>query len=107
MKKRKKLTYVDGDLFTDDSVHTRYEKALDRIQAELGRSHPLIIGGSEIFSAEEFDVLSPVDRRIFIGKFQNATPAQIRSAIAAAREGFPAWQKRDWLKKCTILTARI
>jgi len=103
MKKRKKLTYVDVDLFTDDAVHARYEKALDRIQPELGRSHPLIIGGSDIFSAEEFDVLSPVDRRIVIGKFQNATPAQMRSAIAAARDGFPAWQKRDWKERVRII----
>jgi 1-pyrroline-5-carboxylate dehydrogenase len=103
MKKRKKLTYVDVDLFRDDSVHLGYEKALNRIQPELGRSHPLIIGGSEIFSEQEFDAISPVDRRIVIGKFQNATPAQMRSAIAAARDGFPAWQNRDWKERIRIM----
>lgn len=101
MNKRKKLTYVE--LFADDSVHTRYEKALDRVQAELGRSHPLVIGGSEIFSAEEFEVFSPVDQRIVVGKFQNATPAQMRSAITASRDGFPAWQNRDWKERTRIV----
>ena len=101
MKNKKKLTYVD--LFTDESVHMRYEKALDRLQPELGRPHPIIIGGSAIFSAEEFDVLSPIDQRIVIGKFQNATPAQMRSSIAAARDGFPAWQNRDWKERVRII----
>jgi 1-pyrroline-5-carboxylate dehydrogenase len=101
MKKGKKLTYVD--LLSDDTIHTKYEKALDRVQAELGRSHPLVIGGSEIFSAEEFEVLSPVDQRIVVGKFQNATPAEMRSAIAASRDGFPAWRNRDWKERARIV----
>ena len=95
------MTYVE--LFADDSLHTRYEKALDRIQAELGRSHPLSIGGTGIFSAEEFEVLSPVDQQIVVGKFQNATPAQMRSAIAVSRDGFPAWQNRDWKERTRIV----
>jgi 1-pyrroline-5-carboxylate dehydrogenase len=101
MEKEKKLTYVD--LLADDTIHTRYEKALDRIQPELGRSHPIIIGSTEIFSAPEFEVLSPIDRRIVIGKFQTATPLQIRSAIATANDGFPAWQDRDWKERAGII----
>ena len=46
-KTEKKLTYVD--LAADDTFHADYEKALDEIQPELGRSHPVIIGGVEDF----------------------------------------------------------
>jgi len=101
MKKRKKLTYVD--LLADDTFHSGYEKALEQIQSELGRSHPIIIGGSEIFSAEESEVLSPIDQRIVIGKFTAATPVQIRSAIAASSDGFPAWRDRDWKERSGII----
>lgn len=101
MKKGKDLTYVD--LPADDSVHAGYENALDRIQPELGRPHPLMIGGDRIVSGAEFDVLSPIDRRISIGKFQDATPLQMRSAIAASRDGFPAWRDRDWKERLRII----
>jgi 1-pyrroline-5-carboxylate dehydrogenase len=101
MKRRKKMTYVD--LPADDMFHTGYEKALDGIRPELGRSHPLIIGGSEIFSAAETGVLSPIDHRIVVGKFSAATPIQMRSAIAVSRDGFPAWRDRDWKERAGII----
>src|SRR5512136_1837109 len=101
MKTEKKLTYVD--LPADDAFHASYEKALDRISPELGRSHPIIIGGEEIFSSPEFTVVSPIDHRIIIGKFPIATPLQIRSAIADASNGFPAWRDRDWKERARII----
>ncbi len=100
-KTEKKLTYVD--LAADDTFHTDYEKALDRIQPELGRSHPVIIGGIEDFSSAEFTVLSPIDERIVVGNFQMATPLQVRSAVAAARDGFPAWSGLDWTRRARVI----
>jgi 1-pyrroline-5-carboxylate dehydrogenase len=38
-----------------------------------------------------------------IGKFQEATPLLIRSAIAAASDGFPAWRDRDWKERTRII----
>ena len=72
MKKGKKLTYVN--LPADDTFHAGFEKALEQVQMELGRSHPIIIGGRELFPGPESEVLSPIDRRIVVGKFQEATP---------------------------------
>ncbi len=101
MKKGKKLTYVN--LPADDTFHAGYEKALEQVRAELGRSHPIIIGGRELFPGPESEVLSPIDRRIVIGKFPEATPDLIRSAITAASEGFPAWRDRDWKERTRII----
>ncbi|HET6581083.1 MAG TPA: aldehyde dehydrogenase family protein, partial [Methanoregula sp.] len=101
MKKEKKLTYVN--LPADDSFHAEYEKALEQVQTELGRSQPIIIGGRELFPGPEYEVLSPIDRRIVVGKFQEGTPVLIRSAIAAAGEGFPAWRDRDWKERTRII----
>jgi len=101
MKKGKKLTYVN--LPADDTFHAGYEKALEQVKTEFGRSHPIIIGGRELFPGPESEVLSPIDRRIVIGKFQEATPVLIRSAIAAASEGFPAWRDRDWKERTRII----
>jgi 1-pyrroline-5-carboxylate dehydrogenase len=101
MKKGKKLTYVD--IPADDTFHAGYEKALEQVQTDLGQSHPIIIDGREIFSAPESEVLSPFDRRIVVGKFQDAPPVLIRSAIATVSEGFPAWRDRDWKERTRII----
>ena len=72
MKNGKKITYAD--LLADTEIHAEYEKGLDLIRPDLGRSHPIMIGGREVFSAPEFEVVSPFDKRISVGKFQTATP---------------------------------
>ncbi len=94
---RKKLTYASGD--TGPEAAAGYENALARILPELGRTHPLLIGGTGVFSGPEFEVRPPFDRHLLVGKFQTATPSLIREAIAVAHRGFPAWQERDWRER--------
>jgi 1-pyrroline-5-carboxylate dehydrogenase len=102
MKKEKNnLTYVA--LPTDEKIHTSYERGLGQVIKELGCSQPIMIGGSEIFSEEEFEVISPLDRKITIGKFQTAAPDVILSAIATAHTGFPAWRERDWKERAACI----
>jgi 1-pyrroline-5-carboxylate dehydrogenase len=98
---KKKLTYADSDIGKE--VHAGYEQGLSLVRAELGQSHPLLIGGSEVFSPPEFEVRPPFDRRILVGKFQTATPALVREAIAAAHRGFPGWRERDWTERAGMI----
>ena len=107
MKKGKKITYAD--LLADKEIHAEYEKGLDLIRPDLGRSHPIMIGGREVFSAPEFEVVSPFDKRISVGKFQTATPDLIRSSVTTAQDGFPAWRDREWEERARIImrTAEI
>lgn len=101
MKKGKKVTYID--LLVDESIHKEYERALEKIGPELGNSHPLFIGGKEIYSAPEFEVRSPFDKRILVGKFQTATPNQIRTAINTAKKGFLEWKDLNWNQRVKII----
>jgi len=101
MQQEKKLTYVD--ILADESIHAGYEEGLGQVQAELGRSHPLMIGAEEVYSHPEFEARSPLDRRIVVGKFQTATPARIREAISLAGNGFPAWQDRAGTERAAII----
>jgi len=97
----KKLTYIT--LSDDESTHRRYERALDTLTPELGKSHPLYIGGNEVYAKPEFEVRSPFDTSILVGKFQTASPALIRSAIVTAKKEFPAWSARPWKERVKIL----
>jgi len=97
----KKLTYVD--LLADETIHQAYETALEQVQAELGNSHPMFFAGEEHWTGSEFDVVSPFDTRILVGRFQQGTEEHIESAIKAAKEGFFSWEQRDWRERAGIL----
>jgi 1-pyrroline-5-carboxylate dehydrogenase len=101
MTQKKKITYVS--LLSDESIHGEFEAALDRISREFGRSHPMIIDGEEISGNREFDVFSPVDRAILIGRFQQGTEQEAEMAVAAARAGFSSWSATDWTERADII----
>jgi 1-pyrroline-5-carboxylate dehydrogenase len=96
----KKITYASSGTAAEDAG---YEEGLARIAGELGRSHPLVIGGKDVYSAPEFEVRAPFDREVLVGKFQTATPALIREAVEVADRGFMAWQARDWQERAGII----
>jgi 1-pyrroline-5-carboxylate dehydrogenase len=98
---QQKVTYAAS--LSDETMHTRYEEALSRIPALLGKRHPLYIGGRGIFSPTEFEVRSPVDTGILIGSFQNATAEQVHTAIARSSQGFPSWSRAGWHYRSAIL----
>jgi 1-pyrroline-5-carboxylate dehydrogenase len=101
MKESKKLTYVD--LLADEAIHEEYEKAVRTVESGLGRSHPMMIDGLEVFAKSEFEVRSPFDNRILVGRFQMGEPDAIATAIAAARAGFSSWRRRSFEYRIKIL----
>jgi 1-pyrroline-5-carboxylate dehydrogenase len=101
MKRGKKMTYVR--LLADETIHEEYEKAIGMVEYDLGRSHPMIIDGHEVFAKSEFEVRSPFDSRILVGRFQKGEPAQIELAIETARAGFSSWRARSFEDRVKIL----
>jgi 1-pyrroline-5-carboxylate dehydrogenase len=95
------LTYADPGL--DSGAHAGYEKALGELAGEPGRSFAMMIDGKEVSGKTEFEVRSPFDTRILLGRFPVAGPAQVRDAIAASKAGFPGWRDRDWRERAGII----
>ena len=62
-----------------------------------------MIGGREVRAASQFDDRSPIDTRILLGTFQQASREQAREAIAAARAAYPAWSARPWTERVALL----
>ncbi len=101
-KPPRKITYVT--LFADESIHPKYEAALERFQGNLGRHYPMYVGGAEMMSdAGEFEHRSPIDTSIVVGNFQIGTREHARDAIAAAKEGFAKWSSTPWRDRVRIL----
>jgi len=86
-----------------EELHRELDTAIDRVRASFGRSYPLMIGGREVRAASQFEDRSPIDTRILLGTFQQASREQARDAIAAAKAAYPAWSARPWTERVALL----
>src|SRR6266849_3271240 len=98
-----KITYATMGSDQMEDLHRELDRAIDRVRASFGRSYPLMIGGREARAASEFDDRSPIDTRMLLGTFQQASREQVREAIAAAKAAFPAWSARPWSERVALL----
>jgi 1-pyrroline-5-carboxylate dehydrogenase len=98
-----KITYATMSSEQMEDLHRALDAAVERVRSSFGRSYPAIAGGRELRAATEFDDRSPIDTRILLGTFQSVGREQVREAIAAAREAFPAWSERPWDERVALL----
>ncbi|MDD1675194.1 MAG: aldehyde dehydrogenase family protein [Methanomicrobiales archaeon] len=97
----KKLTYTS--LTAEESVHSDFEKALRRVESDLGNSHPFKINGKDVSADKEFAVYSPIDSSLLIGRFQQGDDRYTEMAIAAARTAFLPWSATDWKRRVEFI----
>jgi 1-pyrroline-5-carboxylate dehydrogenase len=97
-KSAPKVTYVT--LSADESLHPKFEAALERFKAKLGERYPMFIGGKKVWSdAGEFEHRSPFDTSILVGRFQVGTRTHAKQAIEAAKAGFAVWSSTSWQER--------
>jgi 1-pyrroline-5-carboxylate dehydrogenase len=99
---RVKITYATLRADNED-LHSAFEAGVEAARARLGRSHPNLIDGQERAGDGEFELRSPVDQDIVVGRFANGTRQDVRDAIAAARAAQPAWNALGWERRIEIL----
>jgi len=100
---RIKITYAT--LRADnEELHAAFEAGLEAARARLGQSHANIIGGQERAGESEFELRSPIDQDILVGRFAKGTRGDVRDAIATARAAQPAWNALGWEKRVEIMT---
>src|SRR5438067_9546413 len=67
--------------------------ALAKVQGELGREYPLVIGGERIKTGRTFDSLNPARKTEVVGRLQKATEELARRAVETADETFKSWSR--------------
>ncbi|HUR62321.1 MAG TPA: aldehyde dehydrogenase family protein [Candidatus Thermoplasmatota archaeon] len=82
-----------------------FDEAVARLRKDLGRTHPLVIDGTEVRTRSTTTTVSPADTGLVIGKWAAGTPRHARDALAAARKGFAAWSARSWQERVAIIEA--
>ena len=58
-------TFLDRS--QENQFHSQYEKAVNLVSFEFGKTYPVIIDGKKINTSESMIRTSPTDRRIILG----------------------------------------
>src|SRR5215468_10654679 len=98
-----KITYATMTADRMEDLHRELDAAIERVKGTFGKSYSMVIGGREVRAAGEFDDRSPIDTRIVLGKFASGGRQEVRDAITAAKEAFPAWSARPWQDRVAML----
>ena len=88
MANETKITYATLSA-DDDEMHRRFDAAISRVKAELGRTTPLYIGGKARPTAETTATTSPADTRVEVARVAAGTAQDVHDAVAAAKAAYP------------------
>jgi 1-pyrroline-5-carboxylate dehydrogenase len=80
--------------FTNPKNRDAYVAALGRVESELGKHAPLLIGGDRIQTRSVIESTDPSRPDRVVGTASSATPAHAEKALEAAWEAFPGWSAR-------------
>src|SRR4051812_16661256 len=86
-----------------ERMHASFDSALEEARGLLGKTYPMIINGQDRSSAKTFDVTSPIDPSLVIGKFPACTTQDVDDAVAAAKAAYPAWSSRPYQERIAIM----
>jgi 1-pyrroline-5-carboxylate dehydrogenase len=97
-----KLTY--STMFNPpEELHTRFEEALEKVTAGLGKEYGMIIDGKDHFVDDKFENFSPANTDLVLGVFQKGAESDAEAALAAARKAFPMWSQTKWQDRVALL----
>ena len=80
--------------FLDPENAAAMTGALDKIKAELGREHPVVIGGEKIRLESKFNSYNPADKSEVVAVFSevDTDTSLVEKAISAASRAFETWK---------------
>ncbi len=88
-----------------DEVHAAFDAGLAELQPLLGQRHGSIISGHERLTGPEVVERSPVDTDVLIGRFVEATAADVAEAVGIAKAFAPTWADTPWRDRVRLLEA--
>jgi len=85
-----------------EKFHSDFDKAVNEVKKELGKTYPIIINGKEINSDNRFTVSSPADRNIKVAEFPSGTIDDALKAISSAKNAFEEWSSTPYQKRADV-----
>ena len=87
---------------TVNEFNENFEKGVEEVKKEFGKSYPIIINGEEMFLEEKFQVKSPSDTRIVLAEFPQAGKDETINAIESANNVFLEWSSTSYKERTKI-----
>jgi acyl-CoA reductase-like NAD-dependent aldehyde dehydrogenase len=81
------------------ALHQRFDAAMAEVRGALGGDHAMQIGGRPQHAASSFELRSPIDHELLLGRFPLGNAADVGDAVAAARCAVPAWAATPWRQR--------
>ncbi|RJP76046.1 MAG: L-glutamate gamma-semialdehyde dehydrogenase [Candidatus Zixiibacteriota bacterium] len=99
--------------FSKDDNRKAMTEALARVEAQLGRTYPLVIGGREVMTEDKITSLNPSQFDQVVGTFAKGGREHAEQAVVVADETFKMWSRipaedraRYLLKAAAIMKRR-
>jgi 1-pyrroline-5-carboxylate dehydrogenase len=87
------------------SLHAMLDREIPAAKARIGRSVDNLIAGVPDREGRSYEVTSPLDRELRLGRFVEASPETVGRALAAARKAAPGWARTPWEERVRIIEA--
>jgi 1-pyrroline-5-carboxylate dehydrogenase len=78
--------------FTKSENAQAMRDAIQKVQSQLGREYPLVIGGERIATGNLLDSINPANRTQVVGRFNKATKELASRAVEEAAKAFETWK---------------
>ena len=85
------------------AMHERFDAALARVRPALGQDRPMFVDGKPRLASSSFEVRSPIDADLLVGRFPSGGADDVDAAVAAARRAFPSWSRTPWPDRVALL----
>lgn len=89
--------------FTIKENEDAFKEVLEKIETNLGRDYPLIIGGERILTEEKITSVNPANYEQIIGRVSKANRQYVQQAIEVADETFETWRRTNPNTRANIL----
>ena len=87
-------TFLDHN--QESQFHRLFEKAVNLVSYEFGKTYPIIVNGKKIHTQDTMVRRSPIDTRITLGYVCKGSPSDAKKSIQAANNAFEKWSKMDY-----------
>jgi len=93
-------TFLDHN--QESRFHRLFEKAVNLVSSEFGKTYPIIVNGKRIHTQDTMIRPSPIDTRITLGYVCKGSPSDAKKSIQAANNAFEKWSKMDYEKRVKL-----
>jgi len=89
--------------FTKEENAQAMRDAIAKVQSQLGREYPLVIGGERIATGDLLESINPANRTQVVGRFNKATKELANRAVEEAAKAFEMWKHVPAADRAAIL----